>query len=193
VRFIRVMVLMLAFGSLATAGDTVSLHKKSESKALNAAMGATFTPVLAGALILYFGSDNSQADETAAAAIMTTGAVIGPGLGHLYAGNRGKFLTSTLIRTLCASAMLLGESQSDDPIRSQTSGTKNTSRDDSGSGYALFFFGAIGYGTITIYDFVTTGNSVDTYNERGLRGGVRIEPIMHVGSRFAGLRLSHNF
>ena len=189
----RVIVVVALMASSVFGDDSAIPSRKTEATALNAAMGATFMPVLLGALLLHFGSDDSEVDETAAAAMMATGAVLGPGLGHLYANNRSKFLTSTLLRTVCAGAMVLGESMSDDPIRSQSSGSVRSSQNDSGSGYALFFFGAVGFGTITIYDFVTTGNSVDSYNEQWLTDRWRLEPVMAVGSRYAGLRLSLNF
>lgn len=192
-RLFRVLIAVTVLSGTAYGDDSVFSNRKSEATALNTAMGATFAPAIVGALLLHLGSDRSRFDESAAAAIIATGAILGPGLGHLYADNKGKFLTSTLMRVLCAGAMVLGESQSDDPIRSQSSGSVSSSQGDSGSGYALFFFGAVGYGTITIYDFVTTGNSVDSYNERALSQGVRLEPVMRVDSRYAGLRLSLNF
>lgn len=189
----RVLVVVALMVSSVFGSDSVIPNRKTEATALNVAMGATFTPVILGALLLHFGSDNSELDETAAAAMMATGAVLGPGLGHFYANNRSKFLTSTLLRAVCAGAMVLGESMSDDPIRSQSSGSVRSSQNDSGSGYALFFFGAVGFGTITIYDFVTTGHSVDSYNEQWLTERWRLEPVMRVDSRYAGWRLSLNF
>jgi len=189
----RVLVVVVLMAGSVFGDDSVMPNRKTEAIALNAAMGATFTPLILGALLLHFGSDDSELDETAAAAMIATGAVLGPGLGHLYANNRSKFLTSTLLRAVCAGAMVLGESMSDDPIRSQSSGSVRYSQNDSGTGYALFFFGAVGFGTITIYDFVTTGHSVDSYNEQWLTDGLRLEPVMAVGPRYAGLRLSLNF
>jgi len=154
---LTVFVIVVAGGltSSADASD-LNLSPKSPSKATSLALFGTF----AGPFVPF-------------------GAILGPGWGHLYAGNKARFWTGAGIRTVGLGGAVVAYALSDSP--------------DDGTALTAFVVGmGLWFGS-SIYDIATAARSAREYNREHGLGGLSMSPTFDPSSKQAGVRLSLQF
>jgi len=182
--------------SVAAVDTTSTATTKSRNTAEARSLLCTLVPLaVGGALILHgqgnapIGSDlgSGKIDDTetlAGLAIGSAGIILGPGMGHAYAGQMGRFCGGVVIRGVGAwltTALV-------------TSASDNSSLDVAvmQGVIALVVGGSICLGS-AIYDIATVGRSVDKYNHSHGFSDVRLTPTYFASHRAPGVMLTLSF
>jgi len=149
------MIAVVGFTSAANASD-LNLRPKSPGKATTLSLVGT----LFGGFVPF-------------------GAIVGPGWGHLYAGNQARFWTGAGIRTVGLGGALVAYTVSDSP--------------DDGTALAAFVVGlGLWFGS-SIYDTATAARSAREYNRKHGFGGLSMAPTYDLSKKQAGIKLSMQF
>jgi hypothetical protein len=115
----------------------------------------------------------SQDDDNPAAGLTFLGAlVLGPSLGHFYAGRPGRALTGIGLRTLALAGVMAGVAA--------------TWNGDSDAGAALGYAGVVLGGAVVLWDIVRAPHSAKVRNEQRRRSA-SVTPTLSPGD--AGVRL----
>jgi hypothetical protein len=115
----------------------------------------------------------SQDDDNPAAGLTFLGAlVLGPSLGHFYAGRSGRALTGIGLRTLALAAVMAGVAA--------------TWNNESDAGSAAAYAGVALGGAVVLWDIVRAPHSAKVRNEQRRRS-VSVTPTLSPGE--AGVRL----
>ena len=150
-----VMVSVAWFASAADAGD-LNLRPKSPGRATCLSLFGT----LVGPLV-------------------PLGAAVGPGWGHLYAGNQARFWTGAGIRTVGLGGALVAYMVSDSP--------------DDGTALTAFVVGmGLWFGS-SIYDIATAAKSAREYNSKHGLSSLSMSPTFDLSKKQAGIKLSMQF
>jgi hypothetical protein len=152
---------------------------KSESRAVLFSLAGTIVPVGAG--IAMAGSNAEGADDGAAAAIFCGGLIVGPSLGHFYAGRPKRALIGVGIRTVCVLGMAIAVGNS---LADFSGG--NSSSNDALAGVSLLLCAGS-----AIYDIATVTHSVRIHNVATEEGVIGLAPSL-VGHA-PGLRVDVRF
>lgn len=164
----------LEFEAESPAKEQVS--PKSPGTATGLAVGGLLVP--AAFITLLATSDGSGGGgEAATALFMFGGTIFGPGLGHAYAGDSGRFWKGAGLRTLAWGGFIAALAASwDNP-------------DASGAG-------AVAVGSMALYlvsavsDIVTADDSVRRYNERVEASRVSLSPTWQPRDDAVGLQVA---
>jgi hypothetical protein len=158
---------------------------KTKDKAVMCSLAATLLPVTFGTVLVVQGdgSDNSAA-AAAGFVIASLGALAGPGTGHLYAGNKGRFYTGIAIRAAAGGMFALGACTFEFTLSggSETPGAA-----------MLMLLGALAYLISMVGDIATVGRSVDKYNEEHALTDVTLKPSYDPDAKTIGMILSLHF
>jgi hypothetical protein len=160
---VTVVVLLFLLSSNVAADDATSIEvPKSRRTAVIYSLVSTSVPVVVGGVMIQ--SDNSAPLGTGIASL---GLILGPGVGHVYAGNSRRFWTGAGTRGLVlASSVAVATILIDDSVGESW---------DEGLPKALLAIAIVGAGvticTISaVRDIGSADNSVDAYNSaRGFR------------------------
>ena len=161
---------LLLFAPSPAVGQDSTFHtRKSAGAALAWSIGGTALPIAVGAVVL--GSSPAENAASPGAVLLIVGGVLGPSLGHFYAGRplRGA-ATATLRIVFVAVALHAGPGQGSEGVPSATEA----------------FFLLAGAAS-AIVDVVTAPRSARSYNERwGLSlVPVRLAPRLGLAVRVA--------
>lgn len=182
-----VMIIVALAMESGAAGDIKTYSAKSEQAASNMSVFGHFVPLILGLGAFSAGASQESANGGLVAAGIfgiATGTVVGPGMGHLYAGNKGRFWRGVGIRggmwivagTVCAK---IGEH-----------GT------DLGTGLAI---AGVLAGTMlvveisSIIDVAAADNSARDYNEKHGLTQISLSPTYDHKSKTPGFQMSMNF
>jgi len=190
----------LLTSNVAAADSTSTVVSKSKRTAEVYSLLSTFVPVVVGGALLLrgqgsapIGSDpvtirnNGQSEYTATLAglaIGSAGIILGPGVGHAYAGKMGRFWNGVAIRGMVASltgAMLYSVSETS----------------DFGAGIVTAVIALVVGGSICLvsmtHDISTVGTSVDDYNKEHGFPSLTIRPTYYARHKAPGLMLTMSF
>ena len=177
--------------NIAIAGTTSTATPKLRHTALTSSLLCTLVPAAAGAALVLDGSysgQNDKAEALAGFAIGSVGIVLGPGVGHAYAGKIGRFWGGVAVRVAAVGLTVVMASSS-------SSGNSNlSSLDDQITQIVIAFVvgGSICLGS-AIYDIATVGNSVEEYNEEHGFGNLTLKPTYIASHKAPGLLLRLTF
>lgn len=164
---------------------------KSESKGRLVSLGVTLIPIIAGGAMINSG-DNNDDDALMTAGWLTClgGMTFGPGAGHLYAHNTGRFIGGSAIRGACVTVGIIGAAVA---ITSAFD-LDGDDDDDLGTGgsIALLTGGVLWLG-YSIYDINRVGKSVREYNAHQDILMFSASPFYRPNDKAVGLQLSMRF
>jgi hypothetical protein len=183
----KVLVLLMLFAccvSYAYEGEMPEL--KNSATAALFSMGATFLPTIP----FWISLDNENYNESlfwGSLIISVSGIVIGPSVGHFYAGNTKRGLMSAGLRTVSTGAFLWS-----------SGGLLGVAHDVNFGNEELYLWVALASGITTfgsiVFDIWTCPNSVEKYN-KSIRdqGGLYLTPEIDLTNESYGLSLSYRF
>lgn len=149
-----VVTTLLLAASMSCAADTTDVQPKSYGVAYTLAITGTIMPVV--------------------------GITVGPGLGHLYAGNTKQFWIGTGLRTVGWAGFIVAVALTWENPDSQIG--------------AIGGFSGLGLALVsTVYDIATTGRSVRQYNEKHAQPAISFVPACLNGSGTPGIRVTLHF
>ena len=182
--FIVVLFFFFLYSIPVYAENQSDIKSKSKNTALLYSLGSTLVPLGVGATFMYGNETIKNKTFRTGVIISGSGFLIGPGIGHLYAKNRHKFLTGILLRSVSAGVASL-----------ELLLWSNTSSWDSGSEFEGFFVvvGSITFLISMVYDISTVGRSVNAYNEKLTGNNVSFIPCYDPRSGQAGITLTMSF
>jgi hypothetical protein len=168
------------------AADSASIPTpKSRGRAVMYSLLSTAAPVIVGGRLMH-NDENSPLGT----GIFLSGWVLGPGVGHVYAGNTRRFWTGTATRGIVLSssiavAAILIHDSSGDPW-------------EEGLPKAMFAIGVIGAGVTictvsAIRDIATADNSADGYNKKHGFSSLTLRPTYIAAYKAPGLVLKLTF
>jgi hypothetical protein len=108
--------LFTAVGIVAISGQLFAGHlrlptqPKSEETALALSLGTTAAAGIVGCFLI--GDNMTGSDVAAVALLVYPGLALGPGAGHLYAGNKTRFWNGTLVRAAVLPLIAYGAASS---------------------------------------------------------------------------------
>lgn len=88
--------------------STSDVQTKSEGVAFLASFGCTVAPVIIGATIIGDPDQATDVERAIGGALGLAGWIVGPGMGHVYAGNDEAFGTGFAVRLIGASVAMMG-------------------------------------------------------------------------------------
>ena len=200
---ILITVLALTFlliSNVAAADITSTATPKSRNTALTRSLLWTLVPAAVGGVLMLHGQrvspigfsqgsgQTDDAETMAGLAIGSVGIVVGPGVGHAYAGKIGRFWGGVAVRVAAVGLTVVMASSS-------SSGNSNlSSLDDQITQIVIAFVvgGSICLGS-AIYDIATVGNSVEEYNEEHGFGNLTLKPTYIASHKAPGLLLRLTF
>ncbi|MBD3404384.1 hypothetical protein GF420_15950 [candidate division GN15 bacterium] len=177
--------LLLILSPAVSAGpfpETVSSAPKSTGTARFISFTATLVPgIVGGALI--DGGDNQDSDDlkTAGLNISALGSYFGPGAGHRYAGNNGRFMSGAGTRLLIGLA---------GGVVLVSMGYEGETEDMESSERVILFATGAAVFTHGMYDVVNVDKSVDAYNERVSKPTMFASPCFLPTNGTLGVQLS---
>lgn len=158
----------------------VQVPLKSPGTATGLSVGGLLVPAAFIALLATSESGGGGGAGAGVAIFMFGGTIFGPGLGHAYAGDSGKFWRGAGYRTLAWGGFIGALAASwDNP-------------DASGAGALAIGSMAIYLGS-SIYDIATAGDSAKRYNERVAASKVSLGPIWQPRDEAVGMQVAVRF
>jgi hypothetical protein len=171
--------------SMARNPNTVKIPKaKSPEKAVLISLAGTV--ISYGILMSTSGNGNDMGITNV---IVLGGTLIGPGLGHNYAGNEGRMWRGIGIRAAACGLTLLGAGLVLDA-------TWNSNEGSEAPGIFFIFAGSIAFLGSSVYDIATADDSARKYNEEnGLaaKAKISISPTYFVQHQAPGAAITLNF
>ena len=160
---------------------------KSTTTAVKYSTYGTAIPTVVGGALVVAALSGDDSDDNLAAFVIgihigSLGAVVGPGLGHAYAGHWGHFALGSLIRTVGAIFIASGSIE--------LAGVYGEG--ESSGAPALILGGAI-YFWSAIHDFRTLDRSVEWYNQRHTGTTISISPIYYASKNAPGIVVCASF
>lgn len=188
-RTVAVAIGLLLLGQLANAQtyDDKCAGCKSQSKGILLSSVCTVAPVTLGGLLTSVGGGvdigaGEGSLEGIGILVIGTGALLGPGVGHLYAGRTGHFFVGAGIRTLGLAVTGAALASRFNEYATPTVGTYVAAW----GGVAIFLGSAV-------YDIATAGNAVHRRNLKRQPPGVTLNVGQVGGSANYGLKLAIGF
>ncbi|MDX9856466.1 MAG: hypothetical protein RBT76_01610 [candidate division Zixibacteria bacterium] len=188
-RAIAIAWLLLTLAGISFAQDHP--HKSAATGRL-ISLGTTVTPLIIGSVLIGSGDENDDDGTLAAGWIINLSAMtFGPGAGHLYADQSGRFVGGSAIRALCITASLTAAAVG---IASTFDFDDDEDDDDIGAASAVVMVGgALAWLGYSIYDIARIGKSVDEYNARQDQVLFSASPYYQPQDKAVGLALSIRF
>jgi hypothetical protein len=170
-----VMLAGIILCSSASAGGNVGIKAKSPGTATALSLFGTMTPLFVSKALSDSGDPN-----TATSLLVLGGLLMGPGIGHMYAGNEKRFWGGFGLRLAGLAGMTLSFAAS-------------WNNPDSDGAAVGFLAGSVVYLGSTIHDIATADNSVRDYNKKYGLTGVSIAPTYFASQNAPGLQLAISF
>lgn len=101
--------LLMSMTATARAQPTTDAQTKSVAATAAIAIGGTVVPIVVGALFLSSRDNPDAVNDWIAGMLISTGATVGPGLGHVYAHNFKRFPRGYGIRFFGTALLTLGQ------------------------------------------------------------------------------------
>lgn len=176
------LMLSLLTSPPAVGQTTAERGPKSETAALVWSLAGTLVPAAAGGVILAFGSrsEGSEGSEAVPILLLIAGPLIGPSLGHMYAGRTGRGLATIGLRAALSAGGLLA-ALAICPIECST--------DESDQAGTVFLAAAGLVAASMVYDVVRAPASARWYNAR--HRSASFGPTFIDGQPGLGARLSY--
>lgn len=154
------LILSLLTSSLALGQTMAERGPKSETAALVWSLGGTLVPAAAGGVFLAFGSRSQgrEGSEAVPILLLIAGPLIGPSLGHMYAGRTGRGLATIGLRAALSAGGLVA-ALAICPF-------DGCSTDESAQAGTVFLAAAGLVAASIVYDVVTAPASARWYNAR---------------------------
>jgi hypothetical protein len=151
---------------------------RSETGALMFSFLGTAVPVVVGYERIRLA--NLKSDESAAGALLVLGGlVIGPSLGHFYAGEPGRASFGIGLRVLSLAGL---------------AGAAAVSWENESTGSEALAIGFLGLGSaVVIADIAGAPKSARRHNQKLRENALRLQPVAATGSRGSGLALTVTF
>lgn len=166
------------FCSTVSAQHVAGLEMKSPQKAVNLSLLGTLIPVGLGiAMVANDDSERSGGPAMIGALCIMGGILVGPGLGHSYAGSGGRMLSGIGLRLLGFGGAM-------------TAFALSWNSPDSDSAEAGFYGGMALAGFSAIYDIATADDTARKYNERHGLSRVTVSPTYFADHDAGGLTLT---
>ena len=153
------------------SADTTIDSTSAEKSAANAVALSLFGTIIPGAASIPFVTRDipkSNWNEAVGVTLIGTGVLFGPGLGHIYAGNRHAFYRGLTIRGIGGGIMLLG-----------VVSMESIFDEDEGAAF-MIFLGGLSALVSMVYDIATADNSARDFNERQRQSAISVYPSMKV-------------
>ena len=162
-----------------TAQPSMSTGLKSPGTATGLSFAGLVVPIGISAMVLSSGSGGGSGD-VGLGVLIVAGTILGPGLGHAYAGESGRFWRGAGLRTLSWGVMI---------------GAAALAWDGSNEGgSAILALGSMSlYVASTIYDLATAGDSASRHNEKLASHKVSVEPVWAPRDQTVGIRVAVGF
>jgi len=154
------------------------LFFRSPAAATGLSVGGFLIPV---AMVISMSTGNGGGSGSPAAGMMMlAGSIFGPGLGHAYAGESGRFWKGAGIRTVSWGAFMVAFAMSwDNP--------------DAGGASVIAVGSGVLYLVSAIRDMVTAGNSARRYNDKLASSQVTVAPTWSPNDESVGVRVAVGF
>lgn len=170
-----------------------SHEPKSTATAVKYSAYGTAIPIVVGGAIILAASEDDIGLAVSGIMVGALGAVIGPGLGHAYAGDWWHLALGSLARSLGAIFITVGI-LIDDPSGMGGWGKSNEgSEEDEGSGGKLVFIGGAIYLWSAIHDFCTLDSSVEQYNQKHTGITISVSPTYYAQQNTLGIAVRVSF
>jgi hypothetical protein len=160
-------------------------YPKEEFRSPGTATGMSVAGFLVpiGLTVLLSTGDSGAGGESPSAVLgltILTGSIFGPGLGHVYAGETGRFWKGAGLRTLSWGGFIAAMAMSwDNPNAEGASGIA---------------FGSIGlYLVSSIYDMAKASDSAKRFNEKAAHRQAKVAPFLVPEENAAGVMVSIGF
>jgi len=184
--FTAILAAALAFAQVASAQINHDAAYKSPQTASFASLMGTLIPAFVGVGIACQNSGNNayfptfdRASVVAGAAVVGLGFVFGPGLGHLVAGDKSRFVRGTGVRLACAGAI---------------TGSVLASPKLDKSGARVVALGACALLVVSmVRDISSADNAARAYNARHALSETSVKPFALISAHGVGGGLRLNF
>ena len=174
--------------NVAAADMTSTEIPKSRNTALTSSLLCTLVPAaIGGAFVLHgsYGNQNDKTEALAGFAIGSAGIVLGPGMGHTYAGRAGRFWRGVAIRGAAAALTAAISFSASGNSLSMSEGIAQSSM-------ALAVGGSVCL-VSAICDISAIGASVDAYNREHCFTTLTLKPTYIAAYKAPGLVLKLTF
>jgi len=172
-------VLLLVFLALPLYADDIKpLIRKSPKGAVLRSLAGTFVPIIASMPFLLQDIPNSNWNEAVGIGLISSGILIGPGLGHRYSNNHRGFKKGVIIRAIGGALVVAGVSSLESIF------------DDNSTAEFLIVSGGVISLVSMIRDIATADGAARRYNERGGLTQVMVAPTYNPQTKKIGMNLS---
>ena len=184
----KILVLLILFVFCVSYGSSAEpMQQKSSMVALSYSLGATILPSIPTLIFLCSSEEGEVYVPVTSLALSFAGIIAGPSMGHFYAGNREKGMSSIGFRSICFGAgaltLLIG-------------GGYLMSNMDSDLTLIFLIAQATGIAIAgsALFDIFTCPSSVRKYNQsiRGY-GGFYLTPEIDLKTKNYGLSIAYRF
>ena len=155
---------------------------KSTATAIKYSAYGTVIPIVVGGTLVLAASEDDIAMYVIGFNILGLGAVVGPGLGHAYAGRWGHFVLGSLVRTVGGIFIASGIIE-----------LVGVYEEGESSGAPALILGGAIYLWSAIHDFKTLDRSVERYNQKHTSTTISIGPTYYVSHNAPGIAVRVNF
>jgi hypothetical protein len=161
-------------------GSPTSEPKSTSTAVKYSAYGTAMPVVVGGAVVLASYSRGEIPDENLAAAVIginlgVLGAVVGPGLGHAYAGRWVHLVKGSLFRRVGAAFIAAGIVPELSGMEGWGDSDQENGGDEGGNGGSILI-GSVIYLWSAIHDFRTLDDAVEWYNQQHAGITVSVSP-----------------
>ena len=168
-----------------------SHEPKSTATAVKYSAYGTAIPIVVGGAIILAAPEGDIGLGVSGIMVGALGAVIGPGLGHAYAGDWWHLALGSLLRSLGAIFITRGI-LGDDPSGMDWGESNEGSEKDEGS-VALVCIGGAIYLWSAIHDFCTLDSSVEQYNQKHTGITISVSPTYYAQQNTLGIAVRVSF
>jgi hypothetical protein len=179
-RIIMVVMVLLAFAANAGANQGTENAPKSIAKAKKLSLYGTVIPVVTGAVIFFGASDRFEnwddGESIVAASIAGAGIILGPALGHCYAGE-WRYLGKAIWLRMTIAGLAVGAA----------AWSASSSGSSGGKGFVMPSFLMV---FSAIWDITKVKNSVEKFNSSHSQRAVSLNPCYFTQHDAIGLQLS---
>ncbi len=193
VKSVFVLLTVLFSANLVIAQRNNPQEPKSTATAVKYSAYGTAIPIVVGGAIFLAASEDDITSGVIGIEVGALGAVVGPGLGHAYAGDWWHLVLGSLLRTLGVifiTSGILG----DDPSGMGGWGESDQgSKEEEESGAGLVLIGGAIYLWSAIHDFTTLDRSVEQYNQKHTGITISVSPTYYAKKNTLGIAVRVSF
>jgi hypothetical protein len=166
-----------------------AFERKSTSTAIRYSAYGTAIPVVIGGVLLLADPENMGLVGISLGAL---GAVVGPGLGHAYAGRRWHLAKGSLFRGIGAAFIAAGITPDLSGVGGWGDSDEENGKDKGGDGGTILI-GSVIYLWSAIHDFRTLDDAVERYNQKHADVTLSVSPTYFAGENALGIVVSVGF